>query len=129
MQERSLISLKGKAIASQDWPSLPVPLTSFVAREQEIAIVCALLRRPEIRLLTLIGTGGVGKTRLALQVATHLSKDFADQVCFVSLMETSDPKLVVSTIAKKLGLQELGSQPILELLKAFLKEKHLLLLL
>jgi predicted ATPase/DNA-binding CsgD family transcriptional regulator len=129
MQERSLKSLKGEVTASRGWPSLPVQLTSFIGREQEITTVCELFRRPEIRLLSLIGTGGVGKTRLALQVATRLSKDFADQVCFVSLMEVSDPELVVSTIAKTLGLQELGSQPILELLKAFLKEKHLLLLL
>jgi predicted ATPase/DNA-binding CsgD family transcriptional regulator len=129
MQERSLISREGKAIASKARFSLPIPLTSFVGREQEIATVCALLRRSEIRLLTLIGTGGVGKTRLALQVATRLSKDFADQVYIISLMETSDPELVVSTIAKTLGLQELGNQPILDLLKAFLKENQLLLLL
>jgi predicted ATPase/DNA-binding CsgD family transcriptional regulator len=129
MQERPLILREEKVTASKDRLSLPAPLTSFVGREQEIATVCELLRRPEIRLLTLIGPGGVGKTRLGLQVIARLSKDFADQVCFVSLMETSDPALVIPTIAKTLGLQELGSQPTLEHLQAFLKEKHLLLLL
>lgn len=109
--------------------SLPVPLTSFVGGEQEIATVCALLRRSQVRLLTLIGSGGVGKTRLSLQVATLLSKDFADQVCFVSLTEISDPQLVMPTIAQALGLQELGGRPILDHLKAFLYERPLLLVL
>lgn len=129
MQERSFIARKGKAAASQYWYSLPVPLTSFLGREQEIAAVCSLLDRPEVRLLTLLGTGGVGKTRLSLQIATRLSEDFARQVCFIALGETNDPELVLPAIAKALGLQELGNQPILEYLKAFLKEKHLLLLL
>jgi len=130
MQERPLLIYReGKTTASKDRLSLPVQLTPFIGREQEITAVCELLKRPEIRLLTLIGTGGVGKTRLGLQVATRLSKDFADQVYFISLMETSDPELVIPTTAKTLGLQELGNRPLLEHLKAFLKEKHLLMLL
>lgn len=129
MQERSRIAREGEATASQDWPSSPVPLTSFVGREQEIAAVCTLLRHPEIRLLTLIGPGGVGKTRLALQIAMCLTENFAEQVRFISLMDTSDPALVIPTIAQALGLQELGSRPLLEHLQAFLKEKRLLLLL
>lgn len=129
MQEMPLISQKIRATESKDWHSLPVLLTSFVGREQEITTVCTLLRRPEIRLLTLVGPGGVGKTRLSLQVANRLSKDFANQVCFISLMETNNPEFVVPTIAKAFGLQELEGQPILNLLKAFLKEKCLLLLL
>src|SRR5947207_12647393 len=89
LQERSLISRGGKATASRNLVSLPAPLTSFVGREKEITAICELLRRPEIRLLTLVGMGGVGKTRLALQVAARLYKDFGEQVCFVSLMEIS----------------------------------------
>src|SRR5882724_6186714 len=107
MRDKSLIYREEKVMTSQGRHSLPAQLTSFVGREQEISTICRLLRRPEIRLLTLIGPGGVGKTRLALQVVTRLSKDFADQVCSVSLMDTRDPALVVPTIAKALGLQEL----------------------
>ena len=70
----------------KDRYSLPVQLTPFVGREQEIATVCTLLRQPETRLLTLIGTGGVGKTRLGLQVATCLADEFDDQVYFISLI-------------------------------------------
>ncbi|GHO90357.1 hypothetical protein KSF_004050 [Reticulibacter mediterranei] len=129
MQEISLIARGENAATSQYRYSLPVPLTSFFGREQDIAAVCSLLGRPEVRLLTLLGTGGVGKTRLSLQIATRLNEDCTRQVCFISLGETNDPELVLPTIAKALGLQELGSQPILEYLQAFLKEKHLLLLL
>jgi predicted ATPase/DNA-binding NarL/FixJ family response regulator len=127
--ERSFISREAKVTASQDRHPLPVPLTSFVGREQEIATICALLRRPEVRLLTLYGAGGVGKTRLSLQVATRLSKDFTDRVCFISLMDTNDPAFVLPTIARALGLQDPVSRPLMEHLQAFLKEKHLLLLL
>ncbi len=109
--------------------SLPAQLTPFFGREQEIAIVCTWLRRPEVRLLTLTGPGGVGKTRLSLQVVTRLLHDFADGVRFVSLMEISDPGLVIPTVARAVGLREIGGQPLFDLLKAFLREKHLLLLL
>lgn len=128
MQKRFPIYREEKTILSKDGSSLPVHLNSFVGREQEIEAICTLLRQPEIRLLTLIGTGGVGKTRLSLQVATQLASEFQEQVYFISLMEISDPTLVIPTIAKTLGLQELGTQPIIELLKAFLQEKQLLLL-
>src|SRR5947209_11133590 len=109
--------------------NLPVPLTSLIGREQERAAACTLLRRPEVRLATFTGTGGIGKTRLALQVATDLLADFADGVCFVTLAPISDPDLVVPTIAQTLGLKDTGSQPPLEFLKASLSDKHLLLLL
>jgi predicted ATPase len=109
--------------------NLPTPLTPLVGREQEIAAVWALLLRPEVRLVTLTGTGGVGKTRLALEVAAAARSDFADGVCFVALASLSDPGLVVSTIAGALGVREQASQPLLDSLKDSLREKQLLLLL
>src|SRR6266699_2028501 len=108
---------------------LPAPLTPLVGREQEIAAVCALLWRPEVRLVTLTGTGGVGKTRLALGVAAAVNADFADGICFVALAALIDPGLVLSTIAQALGVQEQGSRPLLEGLQDHLREKQLLLLL
>ena len=109
--------------------SLPAQLTPLIGREHEVATVCTLLRCPAMRLLTLTGTGGVGKTRLALQIATNLLDNFADSVCFVSLAPISDPDLVLSTIAQTLGLWEAGDRPRMEHLKEYLREKHLLLLL
>src|SRR6184192_916329 len=82
--------------------NLPLQPTQLIGREQEVAAVCTLLRRPEVRLVTLTGTGGVGKTRLGLQVAADLLDDFPDGVYFVPLAPISDPNLVVSSIAQML---------------------------
>jgi predicted ATPase/DNA-binding CsgD family transcriptional regulator len=82
-----------------------------------------------VRLLTLTGPGGVGKTRLGLQVATDLLDDFADGICFVPLGSISDHELVVPAIVQALELRETGDQPVLDLLKGFLRDKQLLLLL
>jgi predicted ATPase/DNA-binding CsgD family transcriptional regulator len=109
--------------------ALPTYLTSLLGREQEVQAISALLERHEVRLLTLTGPGGVGKTRLAVQVASHLQSTFADGVCFVSLASISDPDLVFSTLAQALGLLEPEHTPLLEHLKSSLHGKHLLLLL
>ncbi len=108
--------------------NLPVQLTSLIGREQEIAAVGHLLQRREVRLLTLTGPGGTGKTRLGLQVAAELSEEFSDGVFFVNLAPLSDPELVVPTIVQALGLKEAIGQSPLELLSAWLREKALLLL-
>src|SRR5215472_12947232 len=93
---------------------LPVPLTAFLGREQEQAALCALLRRPDVRLLTLVGTGGVGKTRLALAVAQALLGEFANGVCFVPLAPVRDPTLVIAAVAEALGLREARDLPLEE---------------
>ncbi len=109
--------------------NLPRPLTSLMGREQEVAAAGALLRRPEVRLLSMVGTAGVGKTRLALQVATDLLDDFADGVLFVALAPLRDPDLVLSTVAQALGLRIIGDQSFLDQLKTHLRDKQCLLLL
>src|SRR5438105_2333580 len=88
--------------------NLPAQLTPLIGRAREIQAVCSLLQHPEVRLVTLTGPGGVGKTRLGLQVATELVDDFADGVCFVPLAPISDPDLVALTLAQALGLKETG---------------------
>jgi predicted ATPase len=109
--------------------NLPAQLTPLIGREQEVTAACTLLRRSEVRLLTLTGTGGVGKTRLGLQVAIELLDDFADSICFVSLAPIRDSELVIPAIVQTLGLWEPVDRSPLEHLKAFLQEKHVLLLL
>jgi predicted ATPase/DNA-binding CsgD family transcriptional regulator len=115
--------------ARPSFPDLPAPLTALIGREQEQAAVCRLLRQPEVRLVTLTGTGGVGKTRLGLQVTVDLLNDFADGVHFTSLAPISDPDLVIPTIAQTFDIKETDVQPLLDLLKASLQNKHLLLVL
>src|SRR5579859_7887762 len=109
--------------------NLPIQPTPFIGREKEVAAVCALLRRPEVRLLTLTGTGGVGKTRLGLQVAAELSDLFEDGVFLAPLAPVSAPEQVLLTIAQTLSIGEYSDQPLFSLLQSALKEKHLLLLL
>ena len=108
--------------------NLPL-LTPLIGREQQEQAISALLLRSEVRLLTLTGTAGIGKTRLAQKVATDLSKAFPDGVCLVHLAPISEADLVLPTIAQTLGLRDVKDHVLFESLKAFLRHKHLLLLL
>jgi predicted ATPase/transcriptional regulator with XRE-family HTH domain len=107
--------------------NLPVPLTSFIGRERAVAVSRDLLRRTA--LLTLVGPGGVGKTRLALQVATEALAEFADGVVFVPLAPISDPALVATAIATALDIHEQGTRPLITTLIAVLRSRRLLLVL
>lgn len=109
--------------------NLPVQPTPLIGREQVGATACGLLRRTDVRLLTLTGPGGTGKTRLGLQVAADLLEDFESGVYFVPLAVIRDPALVASSIARALGLQEKAGQLLLDSLKEFLQDKQMLLLL
>jgi len=108
---------------------LPNYLTPLLGREQDVQVVSELLQRSEVRLLTLAGPGGVGKTRLGVQVAEGMRSGFADGVCFVSLASIKDIELVLPTIAQALGLPETEPATLLEHLKISLYGQHLLLLL
>lgn len=95
--------------------SIPTPLTHLIGREEEVERLTTLLLQPGVRLLTLSGTGGVGKTRLALAVAHHLHPAFPDGVVFVDLSAIRDPALVALTMAHSLGLPEREGSPPLRL--------------
>jgi predicted ATPase len=109
--------------------NLPTQPTPLVGREKELEEVLALLRSSDVRLLTLTGPGGTGKTRLGMQAAAELTDEVENGVFFVALSAITDPALVAPTIARTLGLTESGTQPPEELLKGYLHDRQTLLVL
>jgi predicted ATPase/DNA-binding SARP family transcriptional activator len=108
--------------------NVPVPANRLVGRDRELSATCGLLRRPDVRLLTLTGAGGSGKSRLALEIAGVLSDEFEHGVFLVRLGRLSDPALVVPTIAQALILEERADEPLAETLERFIRDRELLLL-
>jgi predicted ATPase len=109
--------------------NLPAQSTPFIGRKVHVDAVRQELTHPEVRLLTLTGTGGTGKTRLGLRVAADLLDDFEDGVFFVALAPIRDPALVTPTIARTLGIREFEGRPLQESLVDHLRGKHTLLML
>lgn len=107
--------------------SLPVFLTSFVGRQNEIALPNSLLQRPDLRLLTLTGPGGIGKTRLAIEIAAESGAHFHDGVPFVSLPSIQDPSLVMMAVAAALGLNEFDGASIDDIVASSLGTSNVLL--
>jgi predicted ATPase len=101
--------------------NLPVPRTAFVGRERETATLCQLLSREDVRLVTLTGPGGIGKTRLALQVAGKSAARFADGICFVALSAVGERGLMASAIAQAMGARETGDKLPEEMLTEYVK--------
>ena len=108
---------------------LPRSLTSLLGREHETGTLSQLLRSSKVRLVTITGPGGVGKTSLALQVAHDLQDAFTDGVFFISLAAITDSTLIIPTIAQTLGVIESPNRLLLDSLKGFLRDRQALLLL
>ncbi|HEV2072656.1 MAG TPA: LuxR C-terminal-related transcriptional regulator [Thermomicrobiales bacterium] len=108
---------------------LPVPLSPFLGREADIAQVLCLLDDPAVRLLSLTGPGGVGKTRLAIEVAEEARHAFADGVIFVPLAAVRDPELVLPAIAQAVGVRETAGDQLSALVHAAMANREMLLLL
>jgi predicted ATPase/DNA-binding SARP family transcriptional activator len=109
-----------------DLPRCP---TSLVGREPELAVTVAMIRRQRVRLLTLTGTGGIGKTRLALELARTLREDFADGARFVSLAAIGEPELVLAAVVQQLGHTPRSGEPPLQTATRLLRSRHALLVL
>jgi predicted ATPase/DNA-binding SARP family transcriptional activator len=118
----------GRNVASKR-ANLPPQPTPLIGREREIDEVTDLLRRPEVRLVTLTGTGGTGKTRLAIQSAAGLIDEFADGVVFVGLAPLRDPDLVLATAGQALGVGTASREPLAADLARALRNRELLLVL
>jgi len=109
--------------------NLRTSLSAFIGRESQVAAVAGLLCRDDVRLITLTGPGGVGKTRLATAAAAAVADKFDDGVWFVGLAPISNPALVVPAIAQVLGVREAGEEPLAARLESFLADRRLLLVL
>ncbi len=109
--------------------NLPTMLTPIIGRQRELALALGYFRQPKMRLLTITGTPGIGKTRIALEVAANLVEAFEDGVFFIDLTSVIDPDLVIPTIAQTLGLKERGKELFEMVLLDYIRERRMLLFL
>jgi predicted ATPase/DNA-binding XRE family transcriptional regulator len=109
--------------------NLPMPLTPLIGREQEVVTLSGLLRREEVRLVTLTGMGGIGKTRLAIGIASEVSEGFRDGVVFVDLAPLTEPAQVLPAIATALTIRASDDSPLVQTVISALRQQQRLLLL
>lgn len=122
-------SLEPRRPWGRDAGNLPVPPSPLIGRDVEVVAVTAMLRLPDVRLATLTGASGTGKTRLAIAAAENLQREYEDGVYFVDLSALDDPELVPATIAGALGVREASGQAIEQSLKDAIRDRQLLLVL
>lgn len=109
--------------------NVPSPLTRLIGRDEDVAAIQALVLRADVRLITIVGAPGIGKSRLTTHVAAMVAPTFPDGVCYVPLEPVSDAESVVPAIAKALGVKESAGQPLLQSLHEHLRQRRLVLLL
>ena len=116
-------------MAERSSHNLPMQPTPLIGREREVQAVLDLIRRDEVRLVTLTGPGGTGKTRVGIRAAAALLTDYDDGAFFVDLAPLRDPALVIPTVAQTLGVHDTGAGTVLDRLVGHLQDRRLLLLL